>query len=205
VTRLVLACLVAGCLRGATGFHCASDADCTLGAQSGTCEPATSYCSYPDANCVYGRRYNSYAGSDANLCVMPMVDAAPPTCPGFVTLGGVPGGHLYHLITSDADYQTQSDACGQMMGNAYLAVPDTPQELQALAVLAVQPTVWVGIDDRATPGSYVTAKGDPATFLPWGPGQPDSSGQCVEAVDASDTLADQPCSAMLRAVCECEP
>lgn len=201
---LLAVVLAGGCLRD-TLFHCTSDSQC---GSDGQCDGATSFCTVPDSNCIYGRRYSEYSGSDTNRCVLPgtMPDAGPGCGPDFTALPGVPG-HLYHLFTTPSDFASQRTACAVQGGNTYLAIPDDATELAALVTLAAQPAVWVGIDDLVVEGNFLTVRGQPATFLPWAAGQPDDAPpgeDCVAALSA-DTFDDQQCSNMLPAVCECEP
>jgi hypothetical protein len=76
------------------GFRCAESSECAHGGQNGTCEP-TGYCSFPDLDCITGRRYGTYSGPHAGTCVGSEIasdavsapgDAA--SAPGDVTAGG---------------------------------------------------------------------------------------------------------------------
>jgi WD40-like Beta Propeller Repeat len=61
----------------AATFPCATDPQCRRGDVTGTCEP-TGFCSFVDANCDSGARYDESAGDDlASTCVPPTV--VPPT------------------------------------------------------------------------------------------------------------------------------
>jgi hypothetical protein len=130
----------------------------------------------------------------------------PNLCPSdFMTL---PGGtaHRYKLLVGDDNYLSQANDCEAAAPNTYLAIPDDQQELLAMLTVA-QTTCWVGIDDRVQENTFVTAKGVPATFLPWANGQPnDNLGgeDCVEAL-TSMQFNDTDCNANLPAICECEP
>lgn len=202
---VVVALAATGCLRD-TEFHCTSNGEC---GSDGQCE-VTGFCSVPDSNCIGGRRYTSYSGSLTNTCVM-AGDAGVPgeagmgCSPGFLPLPGVTG-HEYFAVTAAADFTTQRTTCAMLGGITYLAIPDDATELAALVALQTQPGIWIGVDDEVVTGTYDTVRGQPATFLPWAPGQPTNSpaAQCVEAL-SSDTYQDQKCSTMLQAVCECEP
>lgn len=195
--------LAGGCLRD-TEFHCTSDSQC---GSDGQCDGPTTFCTVPDSNCVLGRRYSEYSGSYTNRCVMANpVDAGLGCAPGFVGILGA-GSHLYHQFTTPADFTSQRTACAAQGGITYLAIPDDQNELQALVSATAQPAFWVGIDDMVVQGNYMTVRGQPATFLPWAPGQPDNAGSgedCVAAL-GSATLDDQACANKLPAVCECEP
>lgn len=208
MTRAALLAIVlaGGCLRD-TQFHCTTDSQC---GSAGQCE-ANGYCSVPSRNCVDGRQYAQFSGSDTGQCVLRTppadagIDTGPACAPSFAALPGAPG-HVYHLITTPADFTTQRTACSMMGGITYLAIPDSAAELQALVTLAARPAAWVGLDDLIVHGTYLTVRGQPAPYLPWAAGQPDDSSgaNCVAALPDA-TLADQPCTNPLVAVCECEP
>jgi len=224
---LLLLCTAAGgCLRS-TSFHCASDPDC---GSAGTCE-TTGYCSFAYSMCAGGRRYGELSGGYANKCVgdvgtdggvdSPTGDAGGDAgtdgggnCPaGFAALSGV-ATHEYKLIGTSFDWQTQHDACAGMGANVYLAVPDDATELGAIITASASASVWVGIDDIATEGTYVTSNGgtfDPMSAL-WDTanGEPDNPGpqggqDCVAGNQASGLLSTEKCSQGRVAVCECEP
>jgi len=205
VTRLALLAvlLAGGCLRD-TEFHCTSDSQC---GSDGQCDGTVGFCTVPDSNCVYGRRYSEYSGSYTNTCMMPnQVDAGMGCAPGFTTLPGV-STHLYHLFTTPADFTSQRTACAAQGGITYLAIPDDANELQALVTQSGVPALWVGIDDIVVEGNYLTVRGQPETYLPWASGQPDNAPpgeDCVAAL-SSATYDDDQCSLSLPAVCECEP
>lgn len=201
VTALAAA-LGGGCVRDSSAFQCTMDSQC---GSDGVCE-AVGYCSVPDANCVQGRRYSEYSGSDTGQCVV-RADAGVSKCaPSFAALPGTTG-HLYYLFTTPSDFTTQRSACAAQGTTTYLAIPDDAAELQAIVALAAQPAVWVGLTDQVVEGTFMTVRGMPAPFLPWAAGQPDDKPpgeDCVAALPDS-TLDDQQCSNSLRAVCECEP
>ncbi len=54
---------------GAPDYQCTASSECVRGELQGTCEPSTSRCSYPDAECPSGARYSDQAGELANACV----------------------------------------------------------------------------------------------------------------------------------------
>ena len=68
---------------------------------------------------------------------------------------------------------------------------------------------WVGLDDEAQKGSFVTQKGVAPSFLPWASGEPNngtpgSPRHCVNAVSTTQIATDR-CGNSRVAVCECEP
>src|SRR5207248_5069407 len=107
-----------------------------------------------------------------------------------------------------AKWDEQQTNCSD--DGAYLAIPDDSTEQQALLDFSGSDTIWIGIDDMASEGDYVTVKGDPATFLPWASGEPNNSGgpgggsaNCVQ--EQGDGFHDFHCNNDFVAVCECEP
>lgn len=219
ICLVVTPAMTAGCLR-ATAFKCASDADCGA---SGVCE-SISYCSVPNASCQgTGRSYSDSAGQSlSNTCVPgsePGPDAGAGTdapidgtmsvgCPSpYAPIAGSP--HRYKTLTNIMWDQAKT-MCQLTSTAAYLAVPDDAAELANLATIASTP-FWVGIDDQANPGMFVTIKvvTFPATSPLWAPGEPNTTGaqDCVEAVTMGSMtlLATDKCGTRHNAVCECEP
>jgi hypothetical protein len=221
---LVIVLANAACLRK-TEFQCADDTACGT---AGRCE-TTGFCSFIDPECSTGRRYDPSAGDLANQCTgggstidggntdgnMPpgdgMTDGPPVSgCPaGYVDLPGVPG-HKYKLVTTAAQWQAQHDGCKLTTQAAYLAIPDTIEELTAMDTFANATLYWVGITDSAVDMTWLTVNNTAQTFLPWQPPAPDNDfgGQgedCVEAISATHTFNDQRCNQSRPAICECNP
>jgi len=196
--------LLAGCLRTTT-FPCASDAECG----TGTCEPV-GFCSFADTACTEGRRFGEHSGSYAGQCVGEItgdagVDAPPDAFSGciadYVTITGGEAGHRYRLRASTATWDSHRTTCASEGG--YLAVPSSLVELQGMIALGATP-IFVGISDLATENTWVDVNGAPATYLPWGGGQPDDDSPGEDCVHASATsFTDERCSRTARAVCEC--
>lgn len=210
---VVLSLAHAACLRS-TEYRCATSAECGT---AGTCE-AVGYCSVIDSSCDSGGRFTDAAGSYANQCVgagspdagivdgtLP-IDAPSAGCPsGYATLTGGQPTHQYRRIPA-ANWNAHKAFCTSTIPAAYLAVPDDLAELQALVTLAAAARLWVGVTDAATEGTWLTVKGAPQTFLPWGPGEPDGGGSddCVEVHRDDSKIYDERCNAQNVAVCECE-
>lgn len=215
----------AGCLR-TTQYRCTSDADCGAGA---VCE-ATNYCSFADSACPDGRRYGEFSGDYANRCVgdlppgtdggvdmMTTPDMLGDACPSsYMQLGSI-ANRRYRVITNDATWDTQQAACAADGQNAYLAVPNDQAELDALLDAADEFRIWVGIDDRMTEGTYVTANGGTfsATDPLWAGNEPNNQpfsggggpngADCVVGRRNDGALYDDRCTQTYAAVCECEP
>lgn len=215
---------VASCIKPAA-FECTDDIQCEHAGVAGTCEP-TGACSFPDSNCRSGRRYGSLSGALSDQCVgaesetgatlpdagLAPADASPdappdaPSCPSTYTT--LPGGgtKLYRLITEPAPWAEQRANCRADVGRTQLVVPGNAAELQAISKLAGT-DAWIGIYDAPLEGSYITSYNEPATFLPWGPGEPDNMGNqdCVRALADGQFIETQLCAMASVAVCECVP
>lgn len=212
---LVVAAL-GGCLRAAD-YHCAAATDCGT---NGVCQPG-GRCSFADPGCASGQRFGELSGSLANQCVAGgdggtvgdggtqdgSGDGSAAACPAsYMAISGGTSGHLYRLLTTAADWQTQVTACTTDSALAYLTVPANSSELNGIRSLAAGSDVWIGIDDLATPGTYVTVNAMSPTYLPWANGQPDSTKHCVEAKGSQNRIATADCTAtQLVGVCECTP
>ena len=209
---LILLAITTGCLRQ-TQFHCETSDQCGAG---GTCE-SVGYCSFLDADC--GHRFGPQAGTYANTCVGATdggvdakhdapVDSSNHCAGGYNAISNGTAGHRYKLITTTDTWQVQHDAC--LGPFSYLAIPDDATELAALDALAGSIALyWVGVDDIATEGTFLTVKNVPATFLPWQPPAPDDAPpgeDCVEAITAVAMFNDDRCNnTQLAAICECDP
>lgn len=183
----------AGCLHD-PGFKCLQDADCGMG---GTCEPI-GYCSIANAQCTgTGRSFSDSAGQGlSNTCVPAL------QCPAdYVAIAG--SLHRYKRIPAAVSWDQARIQCAQAGAAAYLLVPDDATELKNLATVA-SPPFWIGLDDQATAGRFVTPKNAPAMFLPWASGEPRPGEHCVKASSGTQIATDL-CSAKHAAVCECEP
>ena len=213
---------LAGCLRK-TEFKCQTSDQCSTG---GVCETTTGYCSFADSECPDGRRYGGLSGDLAGQCVGggggvvdagidgKLIDGMPMGCPAnYTTLSGA-GTHVYRLLTTPAAWATQKNLCSADGGGAYLAVPTDQAELTAIMTAINQAHGWVGIDDMAANGTFVTANGGTfsATDPLWDAGEPDNkpfagagASDCVSGVKATNQLADTKCSESYLAICECDP
>jgi hypothetical protein len=216
----MLAAACAGCLRSAE-FRCLRDSECGA---AGVCE-SIGYCSVPNAACAgTGRSFSDSAGQNlSNTCVPGEnpgpgpdagvdVDAAVDAAIDGPVIAGCPSSyapiagsaHVYKAL-SNVSWDEAASQC-RAAGAAYLAVPDDAAELANLATVASAP-FWIGLDDKATEGTFVTQKNAAATFLPWKTGEPDDgppAEDCVNAVSAIEIATDR-CGSKRSAVCECEP
>lgn len=211
------AAVLASCLHG-TSFMCARDDQCT-GAAGGRCEPQINYCSFTDTSCASGSRFGDQSGPYAGKCVGEVggpdgaidgaidgnIDTPPSRCSGYVALAGI-ATHVYRGIPNTGTWTSQNGACTAEGG--YLAEPNDAAELAAINMLAGAIEIWVGVSDQATEGTFLTGRGAAATFLPWEAAEPDNlptgGADCVRS-SATGMYADDRCSTVRRAVCECEP
>ena len=134
-----------------------------------------------------------------------MLDGQPVGCPsGYAPIAG--SSHRYKLL-SNVLWNEAKTTCALTSAAAYLAVPDDATEVANLATLATTP-FWIGIDDQANSGMFVTVKGAPFPISSplWAPGEPNTAGgaDCVDAISATQLATDK-CITKHDAVCECEP
>ncbi len=206
-----------GCLRN-TSFKCDTSDQCGT---DGVCE-AQHYCSFPDPQC--GRRFGPQAGDLAGQCVTggtgtdagvdsPILpgdgssDGGGPMCPSdYMQLAGAPTNRRYKLIANATDWVSQRAACNGT--HTFLAAPDSATELAALDKLAGITVLayWIGVDDLAAAGTWVTVNNTPQTYLPWAPTFPtgNPNDQCVDVITANAQFENTKCTTPLPAICECE-
>ena len=221
--RSVAICLLlataasAGCLRS-TAFRCQDSTDCGA---AGTCEPI-GYCSFPDPACAdTGRAFSDSAGQNLSGSCVPASDRPVPDAgvdapsDGTVSAGcpsdyaAVAGSAHVYKVLAKSTWDEARLACKATSTSAYLAVPDDATELLNLATTARMLPFWIGIDDEAQEGMFVTQKGVAAIFLPWASGEPKNGPpgnpqHCVNAVSTAQIATDK-CGTPHVAVCECEP
>ena len=231
VLVVVIALSSAGCLRTTT-YKCTSNDMCSASAGNtgGTCE-ITGFCSFTDGQCAEGRRYGDLAGKFSGTCVgdLPVdidagVDGPPGDGPGpDVPLGNCPASYLaisgqthrYRVISTQSAYAAQATDCGNDGTTTYLAIPDDQTELTAILTAATD-DAWVGINDLANDGSFVTVKlaAFSSTSPLWAGGEPDddpesgggnNNGECVAGFANNQRLSDDRCDNAYVAVCECDP
>jgi len=123
-------------------------------------------------------------------------------CPlDYVAVGSLT--HRYSPLQTGQIWSDAASACETM--GAYLTIIDDNTELDAI-VGVVGSSAWIGITDAAVEGTWLTVRGQPATFLPWNPGQPDNVGGNENCGELAVTgFNDKTCSEVHGFVCECEP
>jgi Lectin C-type domain len=149
------------------------------------------------------------------------IDAAGAGCPGdFQGLTGAPATSKYKLynyslipaLDKSASYSSAVATCASQQ--SHLVIVDSAAEAAAIAaVIKVNSfggSVYrVGVDDLAHPGTWETVLGTPATYLPWGMGQPNgaegqTSGGFCALLDTNGAMADYFCTTAFPFACECE-
>jgi hypothetical protein len=223
---MLTAVVATSCLRS-TAFRCLDNIDCGA---AGVCE-AIGYCSVANPACAgTGRSFSDSAGRPvANACVPAggpgtdagvdattdagvdaptdagvdaPIDATPPVeCPAdYAPIAG--SAHSYKAIGSSS-WGHAANECKTASPRAYLAVPGDVTELMNLATIAPVP-FWIGLDDQAIEGEFVTQNGDPATFLPWQSGAPGPpSERCVRVISSTE-IETAVCGTTHVAICECD-
>lgn len=194
----VAAAAATGCLRD-TEFRCMQDSDCEA---MGRCE-AVGFCSVVDAGCATGHRFSESAGQGLASTCVPASAGSAGRCPAdHVAVGS--SGHRYKRLGAVSWDQARA-MCEQASASTYLLIPDDATELADLATIA-SPPFWIGLDDLAAVGTFMTVKNAPAAFTPWATGEPSTraGADCVRATSATQIATDV-CSTRRAAICECEP
>ena len=208
---LLAACLVS-CVK-TTAFQCEGDSSRCSGTGA-RCE-ADGFCSVPAANCSSGFQYSDTAGDLAGTCVggEPTPDGPTPDAPvdtptgcdaDFATLTNGNAGHKYKLITVAGAWLAQQDTVCVTTHHGYLAVPDDAAELAALAGLACNVDLWVGVSDRATEGDYREVLTNTVyTSLPIDDNNGNQNAQDCVGSKGGTTLETDDCDVTRVVVCEC--
>jgi hypothetical protein len=154
----------------------------------------------------------------------PAIDAfradAPPDadplalCPANYDLVS-PSGRRYRRNTDELDWIDAVVVCAaDTPGNAavytHLAVFATEEERAEFHQL-LPTTLWLGITERVTAGTWIWITDEPAgnyppiTSPPWTQGEPDGDGECG-AIDENGGFEDRPCDGTgdIPSLCECD-
>jgi hypothetical protein len=200
---LALMAIVGAC-RVVEVFPCERDDQCAAEGDPGRCE-AAGFCSFTDAQCASGRRYDELAGSGlAGSCVDSDVVPGCPASYEQIIVGRPQRYRVATQLTPWAD--AQADCVDDSVGKTHLVVVDDNAELQGLAGL-IGDDVWLGYTDRITEGMFRGVTAAPSTFSAWAPNQPDDSGaneDCAQQRRAPAKWYDLPCTDALAYVCECD-
>lgn len=133
-------------------------------------------------------------------------DAMPADCGGlYVPVTGANASHTYRARTSGTAWGMAQNNCAAE--GAYLVVIDDPEEDFALrAFMPDDPNsafFWVGVNDAAMEGTFVTSIGTAATYLPWTLGQPTGPAEDCVLLANTGGFSDWTCTAPQYYACEC--
>jgi hypothetical protein len=223
-----LVAIVAACGCRYTGtYTCERDDQCRSRAAPGTCQLPAGLCSFPDATCPLGQRYDDTAGEAAEECVGPtaMVDAPPAfdpnACPtGFMQVtAGVPSRYrVLPTLPAPADFSDYMAACdAELPGSTHGAVIDTAAEAMALAAVfgGGAGRYYIGMVqdpiERAPAAGWIHADGTPVATALWMAGEPnDGNGTETDhleqagVVTSGGTFNDVAGTIVAPVLCECD-
>ena len=141
------------------------------------------------------------------------VDAPIAACSGYQSItGAAPAGATYKGVSVSVTWNQARSDC--QSDGADLVVIDNATEAAAVAALvdspAQSPYFWSGLFDAndGTDNNFVSVRGGPAIYLPWGSQQPSGGDQdCILVGDfgTPHDLFDFQCDAVETYVCECLP
>jgi hypothetical protein len=87
-------------------------------------------------------------------------------------------GHTYYLLSHDTWLGSEADAVA--LGGHLVAINDAAENafIYSTFFLAGDPpelaTLWIGINDAASEGTFVWSNGDPVTYTNWNSGEPNN-------------------------------
>lgn len=113
-------------------------------------------------------------------------------------------GHAYRLWLRASNYSDAASACSAI--GAHLVTLSNASERSFVRTIARGSTVWIGLDDRASEGTFRWVNGEPLDEVAWSAGEPNNSGgdeDCTQALP-NDQWNDLACTALLPFVCERE-
>lgn len=134
-----------------------------------------------------------------------IVDAFDPAgCPASYTQSF--GTSRYRVIgTTFPRWDAAADACALDGATTHLVVLTDLAEYAAVGGFAGGTAKWVGLSDRAVPGTFQPVTDQttsfPASGPPWNAGEPSSG--CV-VLQAAGTLDATACGQNFSAICECD-
>jgi hypothetical protein len=129
-------------------------------------------------------------------------------CPCAVEYMGSDLSHPYMFCTTAASWTAGSSTCNAY-GYELLTVNDASENAWADSTADTYSTAkwWIGLNDRASEGTFVWASGESVTYTNWHSGEPNNGGgneDCTQfnRFHPSQTWNDEPCSSSFRYVCE---
>ncbi len=154
--------------------------------------------------------FDGSPGSEPDAAPVDSSIDGPPDRPIAQCLGtyevvaGAPAGSRYRKLAVAKSVADHTAACAA--DNAHLVVLDSDLETTAMEAFATKRNgfFWVGLKDELAEGVWVTAKGVPATYLPWAKEKPNGGLISNCALQAGNQLFDFDCGGSYPAVCECD-
>jgi len=110
----VVVAVLAGCLRPAGEFRCATENDCAT--PGSRCEPE-GFCSFADPDCSSGVRFGPHSGAFSNRCVNQMIDAGIDTPVDVAIDGPTPLGPWGTAVELTALSSTDDDSDPSLTGD----------------------------------------------------------------------------------------
>jgi len=115
--------------------------------------------------------------------------------------------HCYWLVGMHENFDSARSHCQDAGPGVDLAAPSTASELMLLTPL-LDADAWIGGSDSAMRGSWAWSNGEawsyPPGAPPWHSGEPNNSGDCVNA-RTDGTLEDESCGTGKDYLCERTP
>jgi hypothetical protein len=139
------------------------------------------------------------ASPDASPDAMP--DAAP--CPtGYAPAAA--GTSMYRTVAGFSTWSSAEADCEDDGPGTHLVVVDDAGENAAVDDLLFG-TLWIGLTDRVSEGTFLVVTGGAPPFLDWGAFQPDDFlGQDCVAMNENARYGDADCGSLRGYVCECD-
>lgn len=101
--------------------------------------------------------------------------------------------------------QTYANAVSTCSGDgAYVAYPTNASDRPTINTMGGNQTIWLGITDAASEGTWLNAQGGSQSYFSWGGGEPNNAGGSEDCVEQPNSLSwnDIPCSISRPFVCE---
>jgi hypothetical protein len=115
------------------------------------------------------------------LIVINLILALAPAMPAQVITGPVTNsanGHLYYLLAATTWPEAENQAIS--FGGYLATVNDLDENEWIVSEFSnfggVGRTLWLGLNDSVNEGQWAWSSGEPAAFVNWGPGEPNSGG-----------------------------
>lgn len=94
-------------------------------------------------------------------------------------------GHSYQLLASSS--WTQSEAQAVALGGHLVTINDEAEQDWVYATFSafggISRSLWIGLNDIASEGTFVWASGEPVTYTRWSPGEPNGAQGSIDEAD----------------------